>query len=70
VTFSDEISFLWEDGEAVFPLAIYENLRNGGNTDTADINHVNTEEEMDKIVKQMESLEADLKGRLALVKSD
>jgi len=70
VTFSDEISCLWEDGEAVFPLAIYENLRKSGNTDTENIKFENTEEEMDKIVQQMESIEMDLKERLVVMKAD
>jgi len=70
VTFSDKISCLWEDGEAVFPLAIYENMRKSGDTDTENINFENTEEEMGKIVQQMESIEMDLKERLVVMKAD
>jgi len=70
VTFSDTISCLWEDGEAVYPLVVYENLRRIEDTDLESIEIENNEEEMDSIVSQMKSIEKDLKERLIVMKAD
>jgi len=70
VTFSDQISCFGEDGEAVFPIAIYENLRKSENIDTEIMKVESTEEEMDKIVREMEEIEMDMKARLAVMKAD
>jgi len=70
VTFSDKISCLWEDGEAVYPLVVYENLRRIEDTDMESIEIENNEEEMDSIVSQMRSIEIDLKERLIVMKAD
>jgi len=70
VTFSDTISCLWEDGVAVYPLVVYENLRRIEDTDTESIKIEDNEEEMDIIVSQMKSIENDLKERLIVMKAD
>jgi len=70
VTFSDSISCLWEDGEAVYPLVVYENLRRIEDTNLESIEIDNDEEEMDSILSQMKAIEKDLKERLIVMKAD
>jgi len=70
VRFSDTISCLWENGEAVYPLIVYENLRKVEDTDTKGTEIEDSEAEMDSIVTQMKSIEKDLKERLIVMKAD
>jgi len=70
VRFSDTISCLWENGEAVYPLVVYENLRRIEDTNSESAGIEDNEAEMNSIVSQMKSIEKDLKERLIVMKAD